>query len=501
MTYTPTGQRMVIASLILGLILASVEQTVVSTAMPTIVKELGGLSVYSWVFAIYMLTSTASMPLYGKLADLYGRRKMFLLGLFLFLLGSALCGLSGSMAWLIASRGIQGVGAGALMPIAFTIIADMFPPERRGKFMGMFGSVFMLSSLLGPTLGGVLVQYGHWSAIFYLNLPIGIVAYVLMASALKESIGSEKRQVDWLGAITFTGAIVATLLALVMGGEQPEAGYWTSAPAIGLLAAGLILLALFVWIESKAREPLIPLQLFRIRLVTFSGISGFFISAAIFGAIAYIPLYAQGVVGVSPSIAGYTLTPLMLASVATSSFSGRLMNRLPYRTILAASFLLMAAGFFLLSRMTAHTTVAQLVVIMIVIGLGMGAVFPTLGTAAQSAVDWRMRGVATSSNQFFRSVGGTIGVSVLGALLTQRMTSLQASSAAEADQAQQYANPRLLLDAEARAALPPQMLEALQQTFGDALQYVFAAGLAFVLLALACCLWMGSERLVQSSAK
>lgn len=505
MPYSLFKQRIIVTGLILGLLLASIEQTVVTTAMPTIVKELGGLSVYSWVFSIYMLTSTASMPLYGKLADVYGRKTMYIIGMLLFLAGSVLCGLSTGMTGLIVSRGIQGIGAGALMPIAFTIMADLFPPEQRGKFMGTFSAVFTLASLLGPTVGGILVQYAHWSSVFYLNLPIGIPALLLIAFSLKERTGSEQRHVDWFGAITFTSAIVAVLLALVLGGE-PHAGAagsgWLSAPVIGLLSAGVLLLCLFLWMETKVKEPLIPLALFRHRLIASSSITGFLISAAMFGAIAYIPLYLQGVIGASPSAAGYTLTPLMLASAITSTLCGRLMSKLSYRAILIPSFLFMAAGFCLLSRMTIETTMTQIVITLILTGLGMGAVFPVLGTAAQSAVEWNMRGVATSMSQFCRSIGGTIGVSVLGALLAARTASglLQGGRSIPADQVQQYANPQLLLDAGARAALPQPILESLQLVFSDALQAVFAASAVCVVLALAASLWMGNHRLVQPSS-
>ncbi|MCQ6560254.1 MDR family MFS transporter [Paenibacillus mendelii] len=414
---TKTG--FVTTGLLMGLILSSLDQTIVSTAMPTIVKELGGGSLYSWVFAVYMLASTATMPIYGKLADLYGRRSVYLCGLSLFLAGSFLCGIAATMVELIAFRGIQGLGAGALMPIAFTIVADVFPPERRGRFMGLFSTVFAISSILGPMIGGILTDYGQWSWIFLINLPIGMVAVIMIAIGLRENKRNDaKRSIDWLGAVTLTGASVFLLLGLVMGGTSYA---WSSAPIIGLLAAGIILAGVFIFVETVAKDPILPLHLFRRRTITCSHLTGFFMSAAMFGAITYIPLYVQEVIGVSASIAGYILTPLMLSTAVTSTMSGRFMNRFTYRAILTGSLLLMITGLILLAQMSIDTTKTQVIAYMVITGLGMGAVYPTLGMAAVNSVEWHHRGVATSSSQFFRSIGGTIGVSVLGSLLIHQL--------------------------------------------------------------------------------
>jgi EmrB/QacA subfamily drug resistance transporter len=496
---------LITTGLLLGLILSSLDQTIIATAMPTVIKDVGGLSYYSWAFSIYMLASTTTMPLYGKLADLFGRRLMYLIGLFIFLLGSTLCGFAGNMGELIIYRGIQGLGAGALMPVAFTIIGDIFPPERRGKFMGLFGAVFAISSILGPTLGGVIVEYWDWQWIFYINIPIGVPAMFIIAKALKESKSKEKRSIDWFGALTLSGAVVSILLALVLAANHQGGGTpWGSKQIIGLFGAGAVLLALFLWIETKVKEPIIPLQLFKIRTIAFSNIAGFFVSAGIFGAITYIPLYVQGVNEVSPSIAGYILTPLMLSTVVTSTLSGRWMSRVSYRMILIPSLALMVIGFILLSQMTVDTTKLQMILYMILTGLGMGAIYPTLGTAAQSSVDMRTRGVATSSNQFFRSMGGTIGVSLLGSLMVQQMTSGLVDLTAQltafpADQLQKFTNPQLLLDSEARASLPQEVLLGLQTVFSHALNHVFLVGVFFVSMALVASIIIGKARLVPSS--
>ncbi|UHA72486.1 MDR family MFS transporter [Paenibacillus sp. 481] len=457
---------LITTGLLMGLILSSLDQTIVSTAMPSIVKGLGGGSLYSWVFAIYMLASTATMPIYGKLADLYGRRRMYVIGLSLFLAGSLLCGMAGTMEQLILFRGIQGLGAGALMPIAFTIVADIFPPERRGKFMGLFGAVFAISSILGPTLGGILTDYGQWRWIFLINLPIGMIALIVMATVLQENRrNDEKLTIDWLGAITLTGGIVSVLLALVMGGLSYA---WGSAPIIGLFATGGVLVGLFIWIETVTKEPIIPLHLFRLRTIACGNFAGFFVSAAMFSTITYIPLYVQEIIGVSPSITGYIVTPLMLSTVVTSTMSGRFMNRFTYRTILACSLLFMLVGLILLGLMTVDTSKTQVIAYMVITGLGMGAVYPTLGMAAVNAVDWHHRGVATSSSQFFRSMGGTIGVSVLGSLLSR----------------------------ELQTGVNVDKVE-----LSHALSQIFLLSAVFAGISLIACLFIGNTRLIQTSKR
>ncbi|WP_240415559.1 MDR family MFS transporter [Paenibacillus periandrae] len=501
-------KALITTSLLIGLILSSLDQTIVSTAMPTIVQQLGGLSLYSWVFAVYMLASTTMMPIYGKLADVMGRKKIYLSGMTLFLLGSALCGLADTMTKLILFRGIQGLGAGALLPIAFTIIADVYPPERRGKFMGLFGTVFAMSSIVGPTVGGLIVDFFHWGWIFYLNVPFGAAAMLILLFSLKETISTEKRSIDWWGALTLSGAVISLLLIPVLSSNHQSQGSISTEltfTMIWLFGIGAVLLALFIWIESRAKEPIIPLHLFHIRAISFSHIAGFCMSAGMFGAIAYIPLFVQGVVGVSPSIAGYILTPLMLSAAITSTLSGRLMSKASYRAILVPSLILMAIGFLLLSHMHLETTRWEIVLYMIVTGLGMGAVYPVLGTAAQNAVVPALRGVATSSSQFFRSIGGTIGVSVLGVLLTQQMaaglsTSSTAMTGTTAEQLQHFTDPQVLLDSNSRAALPAEILHTLQQIFSDALSLVFLVGAIMIVVSLIASILIGPARLVPKSS-
>ncbi|MDQ0089476.1 EmrB/QacA subfamily drug resistance transporter [Paenibacillus anaericanus] len=496
--------RLITIGLLLGLFLSSLDQTIISTAMPTVIKELGGFSLYSWVFTIYMLASTTTMPIYGKLADLFGRRRMYLIGIFIFLVGSTLCGIAGSMTELIIYRGIQGLGAGALMPISMTIVADIYPPETRGKFMGLFGAVFAVTSIFGPALGGLIVEHWNWGWIFYMNLVIGIPALIIIAIAMEESKSTEKRSIDWLGALTLSGGIIAILLALVLGGEGQGVGMsyaWGSTEIIGLFSLGTVLLGVFLWIEMKVKEPIIPLHLFKIREIGFGNMVGFFMSAGLFGAIVYIPLFVQGVIGVNSSISGFILAPLMLSVIVTSTLAGRLMSMVSYRTILIPSMVLMTIGFVLLSQITVDTTKIEIIVYMIVAGLGMGSVYPTIGTAAQSAVDRNMRGVATSSSQFFRSIGGTIGVSVFGSLMSQQMTSgineLSVNlESFPADQLDNFTNPQILLDSAASASLPHEVLMGLRNVFSNSIDHLFLGAVIFVLIGLIASFFMGDARLV-----
>jgi EmrB/QacA subfamily drug resistance transporter len=501
---TPKQVKWIVTGLMLGLLLSSLDQTIVSTAMPTVIADLNGMALYSWVFSIYMLTSTASVPIFGKLADLYGRRMIYLIGMGFFLVGSALCGLSENMTELIIFRAIQGIGAGALMPVAMTIIGDIFPPDRRGKMQGIFGAVFGLSSVLGPAVGGFLVDSLNWHWIFYVNLPFGILGAIVLGTVLKESKGTEKKSIDWGGALVLTGAVVTLLLALVLGGgneSDPGTHYpWGSAQIISLFAASAMLIALFIFIEARVKEPIMPLYLFKIRAITVSSIVGFFMGIGMFGAITYIPLYVQGVIGESASKAGYILTPLMLSLILSSIIGGRIISKISYRTIIVVSMLIMTLGFTLLSQMTMDTTNSTVVFYMIITGLGMGPLMPVLTIAVQSAVSRDQRGVATSSSQFFRSIGATLGVSVMGALMTNKMNAGMQElgnhlTNIPAEMLSQFANPQLLLNAEARASMPPALLDGVRGVLADSITLVFASGVIFVVIGLIAGLFMGKERL------
>jgi EmrB/QacA subfamily drug resistance transporter len=508
-TISPKQLRWIVTGLMLGLLLSSLDQTIVSTAMPTVIADLHGLSLYSWVFSIYMLTSTAAVPIFGKLADLYGRRLIYLIGMGFFLIGSVLCGFSHNMTELIVFRAIQGVGAGALMPIAMTIIGDIFPPDRRGKMQGIFGAVFGLSSVIGPAIGGIIVDNFAWQWIFYINLPFGIAGALILGSFLKETKSTETKSIDWGGAIVLTGAVVTLLLALVLGGGTESATGthypWGSFQIIGLFTASALLIALFIWIEAKAKEPIIPLYLFKKRAISISSIVGFFMGIGMFGAITYIPLFVQGVIGSSASKAGYILTPLMLSLILSSIIGGRIISKVSYRSIILTSMSIMTIGFLLMSQMDLHTTNSTVVLYMIITGLGMGALMPVLTIAVQSAVPREQRGVATSSSQFFRSIGATLGVSVMGALMTNKMNAgIQDIGITlpniPKDVLAKFANPQMLLNPEARASMPSELLDGIRGVLSNSITLVFASGVIFLVIGLVSGVFMGRERLKKTEA-
>ncbi|GAB6935866.1 MDR family MFS transporter [Calditerricola yamamurae] len=494
--------RWVLAALMLGMLLAALDSTIVSTAMPRIVAELGGLTYYSWVFSAYMLTSTVCVPIFGKFSDLYGRRRMYQLGLALFVTGSALCGFASTMMELILFRALQGVGAAALMPVALTIIGDLFPPDQRGKVQGLFGSVFGIASIAGPAIGGILTDHFSWPWVFWVNLPLGVAAMVVIAYGLPETKGGRNQPVDYLGAVLLMGGLSALLLALVMGGTEWP---WGSVQIVSLFVASAVLLAFFGYVETKAADPLLPLSLLGNRVIGVSLALGFLVGAAMFGAISYIPLFVQGVIGVSASLAGYVLTPLMLATIVSSIVSGRLVTKVTYRGFAVFSSVVIAAGFLLLATMGVETPLWVAMMYMILVGLGMGPLNPVLTIAVQNATDATQRGLATSSLQLFRSVGGTVGVTVMGVFLNHQLEAQLQRLASHvppgmADQVGHVTSPQALLSPEVRAALPVDLLKLLQDALAHALDRVFLLSALITAFVFAVGLLYGRAKAVGQAA-
>ncbi len=495
--------KIIVTGLIMGLLLSSLDQTITATAMPTIISNLGGLSLYSWVFSIYMLTATASIPIFGKMADLYGRKRIYLVGMGLFILGSALCGMAASMMQLIIFRGIQGIGAGALMPLAMTIIGDLFPPEKRGKMQGIIGAVFGISSIAGPAIGGFITEQLDWHWVFFVNLPFGILAAAILATSLKDVKSKHKPSIDWLGALTLTLAIISILLVTVLGGDGKTPGTypWSSLPIIGLISLSVILLGLFIYIETQSKEPIMPLSLFKHRTIAVSAAVGFFSGIGMFGAITYIPLFAQGVIGVSPSQAGYILTPMMLAMVVSSTIGGFYVTKLPFRSVMIFSMSLLSVGMLLMSRMSTSTDSLTISFYMVILGTGMGPLMPLLTVSVQNAVGFSARGVATSSIQFFRSIGGALGVSILGAAMANKMaaglnTLAGSLEAIPLEQIQQFSNAQSLLRPEVRSLMPHQILEGVTQVLAQSISSVFIIGLVFILIGSTAIFFIGDSRVL-----
>lgn len=412
--HNESQRRTLLIGLFLALFFSSLDQTVVGTAMPRIIGELGGLSIMTWVTTAYMLTSTTVVPIAGKLADIYGRRIIYIAGLVIFMIGSALCGTSVTMLQLIIYRALQGIGGGIMMPMAMTIVGDIFPPEERGKWQGMMGALFGLSSVVGPTIGGWIVDYSSWKWVFYINLPIGILATVTIYLGLKnEKVLTDKVVIDYAGVITLISGTVGLLLGLNLGGTDYS---WLSWQIIGLLGISLVSWLLFVNIEKKAVDPVLSLALFKNRVFAVSNIVGFLMGLGMFGSLMFLPLFFQGVLGISATSSGNTMLPMMVSLMLTSIIAGRYAIKFPYRSMYMLGMTLMAIAFYFMSTMTVHTSRITAILYIIILGIGMGVIMPIITIAVQSAFGAEQRGVATSATQFFRSIGGTLGMTVLGAI-------------------------------------------------------------------------------------
>ena len=404
----------ILGAILLTMFLSALDQTVVGTALPRIVTDLKGNELYVWVVTVYLLAATVTGPIYGKLSDLFGRRPMMMIGVSLFLAGSLLCGLSQEMWQLILFRGIQGLGAGAIFPIALAVIGDLFSPRERGKYQGLFGGVFALSSIIGPALGGFLTDAISWHWVFLVNLPLGIVALVVLWRLLPPVRHPEAvRSIDYLGAAVFTAALVPLLIGLT----NKQFGEWTDPQVGGLIAIGLLLSAVFVWVESRAAEPILPLELFRSRTVTGSIIATFLITFGFFGAIIFIPRWFQFVLGSSATESGYQMLPLMVGVIGSSIGSGLIVARTGrYKWMTVGAVLTSVIGLFLLTGIRADTPVTLVWLGMFIAGLGIGPSFAIFTTVVQSAVAPRMLGAATSSLTFFRQVGGSVGLAIAGTI-------------------------------------------------------------------------------------
>lgn len=411
--------RRALVGVMLAIFLAAMESTVVATAMPKVVDALGGLHIYSWVFSGFLLTATVMMPVWGRLSDLFGRRPTYLAGLVIFLVGSALSGAAQDMTQLIAFRLVQGLGAGSLMTLGMTIVGDLFTLERRARMQGYLSGVWGVASLAGPVLGGLLADLVSWRWVFYVNVPFGAVAMVLLAGALPASAPAGRRvRLDYPGFALFVTGVSALLVGLVQAGRTGE---WLSAGVVVPLAVAAAALALFVPVERRAAEPIVPLRLFANRMVRAATITGFLSGVAMFGAVSFIPLFLQAVTGMSATGAGLVIIPFVLGWVAFSIVSARLVLRIGYRGLVTAGMLCLTAAFLLLLRWSAALTPVAAMRDALLAGIGMGLSMVPMLIGVQSAVDRTDLGAATSLTQFCRSLGGAIGVSVMGAVMAQRM--------------------------------------------------------------------------------
>jgi EmrB/QacA subfamily drug resistance transporter len=456
-----TNRPLTVVALLLGLFLAAMEMTVVSTAMPTAVGDLGGIHLYAWVFAAYMLTSTVTLPIHGKLADLYGRKPVMIAGIALFLCGSFLCGHADGMATLILFRALQGVGAGAIQPVAMTIVGDLFDVHRRARIQGVLGAVWGLAGLIGPVLGGAIVHWLSWRWVFYVNIPLGLGCAVVLIIAYHEKVERRVHRLDLAGAAFLTITVVLALLSARSRGE-----------GLAFLPAAAVALALFLWVERRAEEPLLPLDLFTRRVMAVASATGALVGAAMISVVTYVPLYVQSVLAGSPTDAGTAIAPIAIGWPLTSTLAGRILPRTGYRKLIWSGLAItFGAAVGLSYQLRPGADLWGIRLLTGLYGAGLGLANTPLIIAVQSSVPWKRRGVATASTMFSRSIGGTLSVGVLGGFLAAAL----AASGAPSGAVDKLLGPE-------RSLLPPALVRSLSGALQGGMERIF---LAVAVIALA----------------
>jgi len=498
-----TGNRrwLALAAVMVTMFFSSLDQTVVTTALPTIIGELNGLAAYAWVFTAYMMTSAITIPLYGKLSDIYGRKPFYLFGLGLFMVGSALAGLAHSMEWLIAARAIQGIGGGGMMSMPRATIGDIFNPKERGNWIGLLNAVFGVSAIIGPYFGGWLTDSLGWRWIFYINLPVALLAFIAVAFALPNVRTATRHRVDWFGSATLMAGLIPILLAFTWAGSKYA---WGSATTLGLFGAGVLIIVLFVLVERRAAEPILSPQLFKNPLFTTTVLMSFFLSVGMYSGLMFLPIFVQGVVGLSATNSGAVLTPMMLSFIVGSTVGGILVSRLGrYKLQAILGSLVMLVGIFFLGRMDVSTTWLGVVRNMLIVGLAMGVVMPLANVVIQNAFPYSQMGVVNSTQQFVNSLGGIIAAPIFGTILSNTFSSsLQKSLPPQLVSAMStmpdsikgvLSNPQALIESKAQTALHQmfskygqigqnlytQFIDAVKSSLAKGVQRLFLFGLIF----------------------
>ncbi|WAZ21416.1 MFS transporter [Streptomyces cinnabarinus] len=482
-----------IGALLLGMLLAALDQTIVSTALPTIVSDLGGMDHLSWVVTAYLLASTAATPLWGKLGDQYGRKRLFQTAIVIFLIGSALCGMAQDMPQLIGFRALQGLGGGGLMVLSMAIVGDLVPPRERGRYQGLFGAVFGATSVLGPLLGGLFTQHLSWRWVFYVNLPVGVVALAVIAAALHIPRRTERHVIDYLG--TFLIASVATCLVLVasLGGTTWDWGSWQ---IVGLALLGVVLTAAFVAVERQAAEPVLPLKLFRIRTFTLAAVISFVVGFAMFGAMTYLPTFLQVVQGVTPTMSGVHMLPMVLGLLLSSTLSGQIVSRTGrWKVFPIAGTGVTTLGLLLLHQLHADSSTFVMSTCFFVFGLGLGLVMQVLVLIVQNAVAYEDLGVATSGATFFRSIGASFGVAIFGAVFASRLGDQLADAFRGAELPAGVSVDTLEADPRGIAELPSTLQPAAVEAYATSITDVFLYAAPVALLGFVLAWFLKEDRL------
>jgi EmrB/QacA subfamily drug resistance transporter len=484
----PAGARgLVVAALMLATGLAAVDATIVATAVPQIVGDLGGFSQFPWLFSIYLLAQAVLVPIYGRLSDVFGRKPLLLFGIGIFLIGSVLCGAAWSMVSLIVFRGVQGVGAGAILPLTNTIVGDLYPPAQRGRIQGYLASVWGVTAVVGPALGGLFAQYWTWRGIFFINVPLGLGAVALLHLHLHERVEERRHRIDVAGAAVLTAALSMLILGLLEGGVRWS---WTSAPSLGLFVGAVALLGMFVHVERRAAEPILPLWIFRRRILVSANVAGLAIGAILIGQSSYVPAYGQGVLGYGPVLAGFAMASMTIGWPLAATAAPRVYLRLDYRRTALLGGVFTLAGCLLLALFVhEHSGLWRIAVSSFVLGIGMGFASVSTVVAVQSVVGWNRRGVVTGSNMFIRTLGSAVGIAVFGSIanttLADRFRHPPVALAGKLPQAVDAASISFTKRHEAAA-----VVAYTRQALYDAVHYVFWALVAVAVLGLVAELFM-----------
>jgi EmrB/QacA subfamily drug resistance transporter len=490
-----TNRPFVLAAVMLAMFMGAIEATIVSTAMPAIVADLGGFKLYSWVFSAYLLMNAVTVLIYGKLSDLFGRKPILFFGITIFLIGSILCGFATSMEQLILFRLIQGFGAGAVTPIATTIVGDIYSAEERAKVQGYLASVWGISAVTGPAVGGLLVQYVSWNYVFWINIPLGILSLIGLVFFLHEKVEKKKREIDYMGAFLLTVSISSLMFLLVEGGGRWSWGSWQ---ILGLIFLFLVTLTMFVYHEGRTKEPVMPFSIWKERSIFVANVTSLTTGIMLIGISSFLPTFVQGVMEQTPIVAGFTLTAMSIGWPIASTMSGKLLNSIGYRRTLLIGGAALIIGSMVFVTMTASSGPLWAALGSFIVGVGMGLTSTAFIVSIQSTVSWEQRGIATAANMFMRNLGNTIGAALLGGILNNRLANYLNANADKTEDQLTVDSANLLLKENERADLHITVKELLQEGLTQSLHWVYYVVLTFAIISLILITFIPKQK--QSSA-